>query len=190
MTTTAGSTSPICWYGQPGREAEVETIYREAITAGDASGWLGLGSLFSDQPGREDEAEAAYRAAIDGGWTEANLYLGLLLARDGARGVEAAAAFRAALGSDSGERSSHAAAVGLGQLLARRGDIPGARAAHELAARTIARAAEVEFSDARIAAFARIATALARRPRLARLVRRLTGPAMRRWCPSCDSFWA
>ena len=90
---------------QPGREAEAEQTFRDAIKAGGYSGsaYAGLGQLLAKQPGREAEAEQTFRDAISAGGKDlGNHGLGRLLAKQPGREAEAEQTFRDAISAGFG----------------------------------------------------------------------------------------
>ena len=78
--------------------------YKEAIAAGYAEGWVGLGNMMAKHFGGWPEAEYAYREAIARGHTASWMSLGLLLARQTGREDEALAAYEAAIAAGRPER--------------------------------------------------------------------------------------
>ena len=133
------------------------------------------------------EQEAGYREAIAAGNTDAWNSLGLLLAKLPGREVEAEAAYREAIACAATDRIREAAAENHGYLLARLGDLVGARAAFERYARARSGRMGCELTDSQIAMATRFKTAVARRPRALRLMRwvgRLASALWSRWQPT------
>lgn len=85
----------------PGREADAEAAYREAIRIGKGGevslGHWSLANLLSRQPGRQSEVEAAYRYAAEHGLFMAAFSLASFLANQTGREREAEDAARAAI---------------------------------------------------------------------------------------------
>lgn len=81
----------------PGREADAEAAYREAIAAGSANATYNLGLLLAPQPGRGAEAEALLRTALAAGDESAWNTLGNLFSRQPDRRDEAIEALRQAV---------------------------------------------------------------------------------------------
>ncbi|MFD6072932.1 helix-turn-helix domain-containing protein, partial [Amycolatopsis lurida] len=81
---------------RPGREADVEKVYLEAIAAGSPDALKGFAGWLVRQPGREDDAEQAYREAAAAG--DPNLFkvLAEWLARQPGRERDAEHAYREA----------------------------------------------------------------------------------------------
>ena len=158
-----------------GRRQQAEAAYRDAIAAGHADGWVGVGNLLAKQRGRSREAEVAYREAIAAGAAPAYAWKGLgwVLAKQPGREEEAEAAYREAIAASDSDQILPAAAANLGELLARQGDLAGARAAYETGARAFARRRGADLSDSTIARLARMRIAVASRPWLLRLKRLL-----------------
>ncbi|WP_091389393.1 tetratricopeptide repeat protein [Amycolatopsis pretoriensis] len=81
---------------QPGREAEAEQVFRDAIAAGDTRALNNLGILLAGQAGREAEAEEALRDAVASGDSKAPFNLGTWLSKQPGREAEAEAVLRGA----------------------------------------------------------------------------------------------
>ena len=74
------------WLGkQPGRQADAETVLREAADGGDPYALYALARWLGDQPGRQADAEQAYREAAATGNPNALRFLAMQLtpSRDG-----------------------------------------------------------------------------------------------------------
>ena len=134
------------------------------------------------------DAEAAYREAIAAGDNDARFNLGNLLSEQPGREGEAEAAYREAIDSSATGQVVEAAAAKLGELLARQGDVAGAHAAFEVAARAAARRMGCDLADSTIAKLARFRTAVARRPWALRLNRSI-GAVICRLGPVLRSRW-
>ena len=162
--------------GQRARGAEAEAAYREAIAAGNPGARVSLGRLLARMPGREDEAEQVYREALAVGESFAWANLASLLSRLPGRQGEAESLLRDALADAETDREIECAALGLANLLARRGDVAGAQAAQELGvpllAQRIAAANGLGGQGESIGASraVRFMAAVVRRPLVARLV--------------------
>jgi tetratricopeptide (TPR) repeat protein len=151
-----------------GRKKEVEAFYRKAIAAANTDAWHSFADLLAARPGRAAEAEAAYRKAIAAADTDARksyswLALGGLLAQQRGRRVDAESAFREALDSGHGDILRWAAEC-LGDLLGRRGDVTGARAAYDVFARACVDRSGLDManSEPTVERIARFMTAVAR----------------------------
>ena len=148
------------------------------------------------QRGREAEAQTAYRRAIDGGYSDGWLGVGQLLAKQRGREAEAEAAFHSAIEGGSTGRDLERAAFKLGELLARRGEGAGARAAYEqagpLAARRLADRMGVDVTDPGVARSVargvRFRLAVAQRPWALHLTDSICA-AVRRLASALSSTW-
>ncbi|MDQ3608468.1 MAG: tetratricopeptide repeat protein [Actinomycetota bacterium] len=152
-----------------------EDACRRGDERGDAMAALCFGVLLH-QRGREAEADAAYRRAIAGGYSDGWLGVGELLAKQRGREAEAEAAYRKGIDGGATGTALETAEFKLGDLLARRGDVAGARAAYEVAIPLGTERVGVDLTDPWVASGAargmRFRLAVAQRP----WVRRLTQP--------------
>jgi tetratricopeptide (TPR) repeat protein len=99
---------------QPGREAEAESAFRDAINAGDREAYVDLGALLANQPSREQEAERAFRVAAEAGLDSGTANLGHFLVGQPGREAEAEQLVRKAI--DAGVKVLY---LDLGRLLAK-----------------------------------------------------------------------
>jgi len=111
-----------------GRTAEAETVYRQAIAAGDDSSLIQLADMLLGDESRRDEAEELARRAAGRGVITAQYVLGKILARQPGREAEA----EAALLAEAEPSIRPMVQLELGQLLRRR---PGREADAERALR-------------------------------------------------------
>lgn len=163
---------------QRGDLAGAEAAYRRGDQSGDGMAAYGLGAILHRR-GREAEAQAAYRRAIDAGYNDGWLGVGLLLAKQRGQEAEAEAAYRKAIDGGATRNELELAAFKLGDLLARRRDVAGARAAYEVAVplvvERIAKRVGVDPTDRCLASCAtnaiRFRTAVAQRAWAVRLTR-------------------
>ena len=100
------------------------------------------------------------RMAKPPGW----IGVGVLLAKRRGHEHEAEAAFRQALDAGADARVTESAAGHMGDILSRRGDVAGARAAFELHGRSVAERLGVDGPPRCIATIARFRVAISRRP--------------------------
>ena len=94
---------------------------------------------------------------------------------------EAAAAYKEAIDSGLTSQVLQEVAARRGHLLARQGEVAGAQAAFEVAAREMAKRLRTDLDDSTIAKLARFGTSAARRPRARPLMRWLAGCRLCKW---------